>query len=244
MIVRSTALKVGLVKLALHLCEAEQAPLWRFADPVRAIQSISRDEGFCFNIELAGRSRTNAYEVFESYFSAAEATLELDEEMRWTIDTGRRLLAGIRSGDLDAVRREVDWAAKRHVLEQAMAESGTSWRDPALRAYDLEYHNIDPDDGLHAALVEMEEVVPNPPELDLLTALEGVDEPTRAYARGLAVRKYEGSLVGVCWRSLTLRGSGGPVEVELRPDAAYPPELNLAPDVDSFIESLQGIRDA
>jgi proteasome accessory factor A len=242
MIPAATARKVGLLKLAIHLCEAEQAPQWRLADPVRAFQAISRDEKLEFRVELAGRSWTDAFEILESYFAAAEATLELDEELWWTIESSRSLLAALRARDMTRCRREVDWAAKLHVLEQVMEEEGTDWRDPALRSYDLEYHNADPDEGLHAALVQMGEVAPDPDEADLRACLEGVDEPTRAFARGLAVRKYDGELIGVCWRTLTFRGADGPVEVDLPPDARYPAELADTDNVGSFIQLLRGVN--
>lgn len=241
MIPNATARKVGLVKLALHLCEEGTAPLWRIADPVRAFQEISRDESRGYRVKLENRSHTNAYEILESYFAAAESTLELDDEMRWVINTSRPLLAALRDGDMPTVAREVDWAAKRHVLEQFMAEEGTHWRDPALRSYDLEYHNADPDESLHVALVEMGLVAPDPPEAALSRALERVDEPTRARARGLAVEKFNDYLLGVCWRTLTFRTPEGPVEVELPPDAAYPPELAAINDVETFIQRLRQI---
>jgi proteasome accessory factor A len=240
MIPAATARKVGLVKLALHLSDVGAAPMWRIADPVRAFQAISRDETYAFRVELEGRSWTTAAEILESYFAAAEATLELDAEMRWVIDSSRQLLNDLHR-DFDRFRREVDWAAKRHVLEQVLAEEGTDWRDPALRSYDLEYHNADPEASLHAALVEMGEVVPDPDRADLMASLEGVDEPTRAYARGLAVRRFSEDLLGVCWRTLTFRVDGKPVEVDLPPDATYPPELADTSDVGSFIQVLRGV---
>lgn len=242
MISNATARKVGLVKLALHLSEAGQAPLWKIADPVRAFQGISRDETYRFPVELEGRSHTNGYEILESYFAAAEATLELDDEMKWTISSSRELLEALRCDQMDTVRREVDWAAKRHVLDQVMQEEGTDWRDPALRSYDLEYHNVDPEEGLHAALLQMGEVAPEPVTADLLAALEGVDEPTRARARGLAVRKFNAELMGVCWRTLTFRSPTGPIEVDLPPDGDYPMKLAETDDVGSFIELLRGVK--
>jgi len=240
MIPAATARKVGLVKLALHLSEAGTAPVWRMKDPVRAFQAISRDDGCTYRVELEGRNWTTAAEIFESYFAAAEATLDMDDEMRWVVETSRRLLRD-QTEDFDRFRREVDWAAKRHVLEQVLTEEGTDWRDPSLRSYDLEYHNVDPEESLHAALVQMGEVAPNPDEADLRASLEGVDEPTRAFARGLAVRRFGSQLETAAWRTLTLRVGDRREEVELPPDATYPPELADTPDVESFIQALRGI---
>jgi proteasome accessory factor A len=240
MIPACTARKVGLVKLALHLSEAGTAPRWGIKDPVWTFQSISRDDSYEFRVELAA-SWTNAYEILESYFAAAEQTLDLDRELCDLIASSRQLLVDLRENP-ERFRRQVDWAAKKAVLEQFMAEEGTDWRDPALQAYDLEYHNPDPEEGLHAALVQMGEVEPDPDEADLLACLDGVVEPTRALARGLAVRKFSKQIVTAAWRTITFQVGSETVEVELPPDATYPAQLADAPDVETFITILRGVR--
>lgn len=241
MIEEATRRKVGLVKLGILLSIEKTAPIWRFADPVRAFQAISRDESFQFRVELEGRSWTTAGEILESYFAAAEATLPLDEEMKWVVQSSRKLMTELKT-DFATFRRHVDWAAKRHVLEQVIEESGSDWRDPSLTAYDLEYHNVDPEKGLHAALVEMGEVVSNPSETELAAALSHNQEGTRARARGIAVERFLSDLIGVSWRTLSFRVGGKPVEVDLPPDAYYPPELARVPDVEAFIEAVRGLK--
>lgn len=241
MIPENTARKAGLVKLAIHLAEAGTVPVWKILDPVRAFQAISRDESYEFRVELYGRSWTTAYEILESYFAAAEQTLELDEDMRWIVDSSRMLLADLK-GDFDRFRRHVDWAAKRHMLESFMAEEGMDWRDPSLRSYDLEYHNADPEAGLWYALEGMGEVEPAPEPEACEARLERVMEPTRAVARGLAVWKFPSALRAACWHSLTFEVGGEIVEVPLGPDLCYPSQLEGAPDVETFITMLRGVK--
>lgn len=241
MIPTATARKVGLMKLAIALCEAGQSPIWRVKDPVRAFQAISRDESYEFRVELEGRSWTTAREIFESYFSACERFVELDDEMRWVIDSSRRLLDSLHS-DFGQFRREVDWAAKRTILAEFVESEGMKWDDPRLPSYDLEYHNVDPEEGLHAALVEMGEVDPDPEPAELLAYLEGVNEPTRAFARSLAVSRFKPFLKGASWRTLSFNVGESPIEIDLDPDAEYPPQLAEANDVETFITQLRGIR--
>jgi len=241
MIPEATARKVGLMKLAIALCDIKQAPLWRFKDPVRAFQEISHDHTHQFRVELEQRSWTTASEILESYFAAAEQCLELDSDMRWVIDSSRSLLKSLHN-DFDEFRRHVDWAAKKHILGQFVDEQGTDWSDPHLRAFDLEYHNADPDESLHAALAQMGEVESDPSEADQLACLEGVNEPTRAFARGLAISRFNKHLLGVCWRTLTFNVDGNPIEVDLPPNAEYPPQLRDATDVGTFISMLRGIQ--
>ena len=229
MIPAATARKAGLLKLALAL--AEEPPLFKLADPVRAFMDVSRDAAKRkFEIKLAGGSWTTADEILEGYFAAAEAKLDLDDEMRWTIMEGRTLLRNLRA-DFDHFRGLVDWAAKLHILEQA----DLSFKDPALRAYDLEYSNPDPDEGLYAALEQMGEVEPN---IDLGDRMERVYEPTRARARSVAVRKFADHLQSASWRTLVFKDG---TEIDLKPDVDYPETLEAIDDVETFVEALRAL---
>ncbi len=234
MIANATARKVGLVKLAIALAENGQTPVWRIKDPVATFQHISRDLHFAFRVELEG-SWTTAYEILESYFSAAEATLELDDELKWLISSSRFLLEIIQNHPFDA-RREIDWVAKKWMIESFMNEEGLQWDDPSLQAYDLEYHNIDPDHSLHQALVEMGEVGPN--ESSVL--IRPTD--TRAFARGLAIEKYSQYLLTASWSGLVLKVGADTHEIYLPPEGRYPVQLAHAEDVGSFIEMLRGVK--
>lgn len=225
-----TALKVGLVKLALWLLDAGEAPIWNFANPVRTFKSLSRDLSFEFRIELTKGNWTTAYQVFESYFAAAESVLQLNNEAQWVIETSRRLLQDLQS-DWDSFRTNVDWATKFHLLNQIREEESLIWRDPVLQAYDLEYSNIDPESGLFPALLDMGEVAEAnfPPE----------DVPrSRAFVRGIAIQRFGADLTNVGWRGLTF----GQEFVELQPDVAYPDSIADIPDVETFIKTLKDIN--
>ena len=153
----STKLKIGLVKLGLHLLESETAPVWEFADPVAAVQSLSRDARHKFEIKLKSGQVTTAQDVLLRLCQAARQTGDLNDDLLWTVQTTERLIHEL-TADWDSFRRSVDWAAKLHVLDQYAADSGADWGDPGLQAVDLEYHNIDPSEGLYFALASMGEV--------------------------------------------------------------------------------------
>lgn len=225
----STALKVGLIKLALWLLEAGAAPVWKIAQPVQTFKSISRDLSFEFRVDLGNGNWTNAYEIFESYFAAAEEVLPPNAELKWTIDTGRKLLLDLRK-DFHRFRQSVDWAAKYHFLDQIRADESLEWREPILQAYDLEYSNINSEDGLYYALREMGEVTePTFPASEY--------GRSRAYPRGLAIQSFGKYLTNVGWRGLTF----GKEFVELRPDIAYPDSIGNISDVETFIATLKDL---
>lgn len=223
-----TALKLGLVKLALWLLDIDEEPEWNIPNPVQAFRKISRDASHRFTIDLGRGNWTTAYDIIESYFSAAEAKLEpLNPEARWVIETGRSLMDSLR-GDGELANKTIDWAIKRQLFLQIMTEDDLDWQSPALQAYDLEYSNIDPEEGLFFALQDMgaagEIVFP-----------EGDSAMTRAFVRGLAVQNFCEQLTNVGWRGLTF----GEEFVELLPDVAYPDSLGDIRDVGTFIQTIR-----
>jgi Pup amidohydrolase len=219
-----TAMRVGLVKLALYLLDAGVSPNWRLVDPVRTFVSISRDTSYEFRIPLEQGSWTTAYEIFESYFSAYEAAALSEAEMDWVVSQGRLLLSQLKS-DFDSFRKRVDWAAKKHLLSQI----GLDWQDSAMLAYDLEYTNIDPDEGLYHALVDAGEIDESLPDAHT--------PHSRALPRGIAVHRFSEHLTRVGWRGLTF----GEEFIELPPDKAYPESLNDIVDVETFVKALRNL---
>ncbi|MBS1716530.1 MAG: proteasome accessory factor PafA2 family protein [Armatimonadetes bacterium] len=235
----ATKLKVGLIKLSLALEAAQKTPQWSLADPVTALKRISRDESLEFAMELEGGAKTSAYQVIESYLAAAESVLGDDSDLQWTIRTARSLMDSLRSDQAEAARH-IDWLAKRRMLEQFMDHADLSWRSPELQAYDLEYHNIDPVDGLSFALAEMG-VLERPAELQTFERfLQRGGAGARSFARGLAVSKFAAELKGVCWRTLTFEVDGELKEVELLPDQCYEEQLEASSNVEAFINAIGG----
>lgn len=233
-----TARRVGLVKLALMLAIEGSAPVWKLRDPVQAFQSVSRDQKLGFKVELEGRNWTTAYEIIESYLAAAEQTLELDEEMTGLIKECRALMEALPGG-FEAVKQHIDWAAKRSMLQSYLDEGG-DWKDGAARAYDLEYHNVDPDEGLFHALEQMGEVPIFAEEAEIEERACGNEDGTRALARSIAVAKFGSHVQTACWRSITFKVDDRLEEVDLRPDMLYGRYLNEASDVGTFVRMLRG----
>jgi proteasome accessory factor A len=249
-IASATARRVGLVKLALAVGIAGEAPVWKFKRPVEAFQNISRDETYRFEVELEGGSWTTAHEILESYFSAAEAIFGLapsamgdspESEAHSLIAESRELLVDLTECP-ERFARKVDWAAKRQMIEHFMEHEGSDWNDPKFSAFDLEYHNIDPEEGLFHALVDMGTVESQPSEQTVRGRLERNVEGTRARARGVAVSRFEPELAAACWRSLVFKTENSNQEVLLDPDVEYPPQLEEATDVGTFIQWIQELK--
>ena len=237
--------KAGLVKLALHLIEAGECPVWAVSDPVRSFQAVSRDPDGEGRVELDGRSWTTPRNVLESYLEAAHGLLaneQPDEELQQTVAECLVLLEA-RFGDPDRFARSVDWAAKRSMLQAFGEEEGIGWRDPAMQSLDLEYHRIDGGEGLFPALLAARAVDPDPDEADVALRQENVFEPTRAFARSVAVRKFKSRIKTLSWGSLVFETDAGPKRVQLPPDREYPATLERCKTVEDFIMELEAYDD-
>ena len=234
MIAASTRRRVGLVRLALQLAAIGEAPDWPIQDPVVSAKAISRDESYKFEIGLGGSRWTTAGEVLESYFAAAEARLDLAAEDCGLIAECRQLLADLHQ-DFDAFAYRVDWAAKRRMLEQFMAEEGMEWNDPSLRSFDLEYHNIDPAEGLHAALMEMGQVAPNPPPIT-------EPERSRAWLRAAAIRNFPQDILQVGWRRIAVSAGGKTVDLDLAPGLVLPETLEAPRSAEDLVQLLAAMQ--
>ena len=235
---RCTMRKVGLVQLAVALAEIGEAPVWTLADPVRSIQTISRDSDHRFEIALGGRNWTNAGQVLESYFSAAERLLDLTEPLREVIEDCRFLLSQLETG-WERLVPHIDWAAKLRIAQMHLETNGGDWNDATLQSLDLAYSNLDTESSLYEALVEVGEIEGWGSDDAIEQRRSWAPEGTRASVRGLAASKFASALANACWRSLTFRIDDRLIEVELMPDRIYPAHLCEIDDVMMFIEAIQ-----
>lgn len=227
-----TRRKFAMVRLVLRLLEIGELPSWAVSDPVAAAKEVSRNPFDNPKIGLEGRSWTNARAILESYALAAKAHLT-DKESLATADEILRLLDQ-RESDWDAFRKEVDWAAKHWIIDQYRDAEGWKWSDPRLASLCLQYHDIDPEEGLYYALVDAGEVS-TPPALP--TEIQAPKD-TRANARGMAVEKFGKNLICAGWRRLVMQIDGKTHEIELDPNRSYFDALQGVESVEEFISAI------
>lgn len=228
MIPSCTWRKVGWVRLALALMAVDRVPVFDLADPVRAIQAVSRDTTRRFEIQLTDRRMTTAYDILRAYARSASG-LGVPELER-LISESLTLLDAMPDRP-ETIAHRVDWLAKEQLLREVSEATGLGWGTKELASYDLEYHNVDPDEGLYHALVQMGRVE------DTLTDLPtGPPADTRARARGLATDYAELELAS--WSTLGFRIEGQLQELRLAPELDYG-HLTPAMDISEFISALR-----
>ena len=172
-------------------------------------------------MRMADGSRSNAVEVQRAYLRLAEKhTRETGADADWTLNEWTRVLDALERDPME-LRQELDWVAKKWALTVFVEEEGLEWDDPWLRSLDLEYHNIDMEEGIFYELQtagEMRRVVS---EAAVEEAAQTPPSDTRAYVRGRALERFGAQVQAAQWSALTFEADGRKVELDLAPLAEY-----------------------
>ncbi len=203
----ATFLKVGTTALVLAMIEDEMLPAKELAlsDPVRAMHQVSADLGLGRPLRTADGSTMTALEMQWEIFAAAqgyakERGLEVvggEQVGEMVLDRWEAVLQGLES-DPESLASQLDWVAKRRLVEGYRERHGCAWDDERLAALDLQYHDLRPERSLFARLA-MERLV------DEVAVREAVTEPprrTRAWFRGRCLARWPDSVVTANWDSL------------------------------------------
>jgi len=211
----ATFVKVGSTALMLCMVEDEFLPReWKLATPVAAMRQVSRDLSMHEPLALAEGGSATALEIQWEYFDRARkyadatgldaiggATVGEEVLRRW-----EALLHGLETDPM-ALAAQVDWVAKRRLLDGYRERHGLEWSDARLAAMDLQYHDLRPEKGL-AARVGLERMV----SLDEVEAAVTSPPPdTRAWFRGECLRRFPDAVVAANWDSLVFDIGGDPL---------------------------------
>jgi proteasome accessory factor PafA2 len=205
-------LKVGTNALLLLLIEDEVLDVDAFAlaSPVEAFKTVSRDLSLGRTLELANGRTVTALDLQWEYLDAVKSYLkggaadEALEGAEWPQDVVTRweyVLTQLE-GDPSTLARELDWVAKRELLEGYRERHGLEWSDPKLKLIDLQYHDVDPERGLYYRLVAGGRVERLVTDEEIAAAMITPPRDTRAYFRGSCLARYATSLVAASWDAL------------------------------------------
>lgn len=211
----ATALKIGTTSLVLELIETGNAPALEFAQPIETTKAISRDQTYSWIIELKDGRKISAIDVQRLYLAAAtEHCDRSDGETAWLLREWESVLDDLER-DVTLCRDRVDWVAKKFLLETLKENEGLEWTDPWLQSIDLEYHNVNVDDGLHYALSREGRMRRFISEDDIRAAIFSPPETTRAYFRGRSVAKFNAEVASIHWDEVVFNQVGGSRRVSL-----------------------------
>src|SRR2546423_2606013 len=244
----ATAMKMGTTAIVLDLIEQGKAPQLEIAQPVDAHKSISRDQTYDWIIELKDGRKISAIDVQRIYLkSAASLTAtQPDENRAWILAEWESVLNDLER-DVMLTRDRIDWAAKKFLLNALQQEEKLSWTDPWLQSVDLEYHNIDFDQGLYYELVRQGALRRAATEEDIKMAIYNPPETTRAFFRGRSVARFNDEIASIQWDEIVFVRGTMSYRVAL-PEAGLDQrltELNQAArngkDFSEFLQSIEAI---
>jgi proteasome accessory factor PafA2 len=221
----ATAMKIGTTALMLDLIERGEAPELEIAQPVDANKSISRDQTYDWIIELKDGRKISAIDVQRIYLRAAsKLNNRASEDRQWILREWENVLNDLER-DVMSTRDRIDWAAKKFLLDALQEEEKLSWSDPWLQSIDLEYHNLDLDQGLYYELLRKGLMRRVTNEEEIKASIFNPPETTRAFFRGRAVARFNDEISSIQWDEIVFTNGARSFRVAL-PEAAINPRLD------------------
>ncbi|MGD0082599.1 MAG: depupylase/deamidase Dop [Acidimicrobiales bacterium] len=204
----ATFLKVGTTALVLAMIEDDfhAGRDLSLANPVASIRAVSRDPDLGVLLTLSSGERMTAVELQWELHGLArkyadERGLEClgddPEAARMVLDRWEHVLHGLET-EPESLANELDWVAKRRIIQGYRDRHGLDWQDRRLAALDLQYHDLRPSKSLFARL-EMERLV-DPGDVE--RAVTEPPDTTRAYFRGRCLSRFASSVVAANWDSV------------------------------------------
>jgi proteasome accessory factor PafA2 len=201
----ATLLKVGTSAILFAMLEDDAISRGHvLADPVPSMHRVSHDLTLAEPLLLADGRTATALEIQWDLLAQAKDWAESrgleavgEESGRDVLRRWEAVLSGLET-DPASLSGQVDWVAKKRILEGFMERHGCDWGDPRLRALDLQYHDLRPEKSL-AARAGLERVVDE--DAARLAMTEPPDD-TRAYFRGRCLQKFADQVVAANWDSI------------------------------------------
>ena len=183
-------------------------------DPVRAIKEVSRDTRLGHALALDNGKKMSALEIQQSYLEMAlayAAKTELDPVTRDVLDKWQYVM-GALAADPMSLSREIDWVAKKLLIESYIERKRLSWDDSQVHMLDLQYHDSRPDKGLFYMLERQGKMERLVTDEEINAAVHTPPEDTRAYFRGECLRRFPGEVFGVNWDSISFGFDDEPIK--------------------------------
>jgi len=201
----ATLIKVGATAIVLAMIEDDVlGDDFALANPVAAIRQISHDPSLKRTMLLRDGRRVTALELQWGLLERARKYEQMHGLAAVGEDVGRDVLekwefvlAGLER-DPDSVAHQVDWVAKRRLVQAYAERHEIRPGDSRLKALDLQYHDLRTDRCL-ALRVGLDTLV-DPVEVE--NAMTNPPTTTRAYFRGRCLAKWPEHIVAANWDSL------------------------------------------
>ena len=238
----ATYLKIGSTAIVLSMIEdGFVGNDLALVHPVQSMRSVSYDVDLSELLELADGRRMSALDMQWIYLEAArryrdssglESVGERDGES--ILSTWEEILTGLEN-DPSSLSDRIDWIAKKRLVEGYAVRHELRNTDARLKTIDLQYSDMRREKSLALrcglrTLVDAEMVG---------RAMSHPPTTTRAYFRGMCLRKWPESVAAANWDSMVFDIGGEPLRrVEMNEPLKGTEEL-----VGGILESSQSPED-
>jgi len=205
-------LKIGSTQIVLQMLEDGFLTTdLTLKDPVRALRTVAK---FDLVLELADGRTMSALDIQREYLQKAEEYCQSgigpqvpDADM--ILKSWRYALDGLEklklSKDFDLLddplqlTRRVDWVTKLWLIQRYRQGRKLAWNSEAIRIFDLQYHNIEPKDGLFWHLQSQGLVDRILTDAEIARCVNEAPPDTRAYFRGKCIEKFPKEILLINW---------------------------------------------
>ena len=207
----ATFLKVGSTSILLAMIEDSfLSKRIVFDNPVRSIKEVSHDLTLKKQLLVNYGSTITALEAQWEILNSASAYIEKGggeftggEVANKIISTWEKILTGLEENP-ESLRSEIDWIAKRLLIESFANRNNTSVFDPRVRLLALQYHDVRQKKRI-SEIIGLKKLIT---DSEITKGIDSPPEETRAYFRGMCLQKWPDSIVSANWDSLVFRLEG------------------------------------
>ncbi|MGH2748660.1 MAG: Pup--protein ligase [Actinomycetota bacterium] len=183
-------LKIGATAVLLRMVEeGVQVRDMTLENPIRAIREISHDTTCRRKVRWANGREASALDMQKEYLEKAIRWVEQrdDPVMKQIVGMWEHALDCLEN-DQDRLLRQIDWIAKRDVIEKVRARDNISLAHPKIALMDLAYHNVNRKKGIYYILERRGDAERMCEEEDIERATQEPPQHTRAKLRGEFIR--------------------------------------------------------
>ncbi len=204
----STYLKLGTTSLVLAMIEEAFIAVDLAVDqPVRTLHRVSHDPSLSHLITLRSGRKLTAVQLQMEYCELARKYVEdrygqdADEQTTDVLTRWEDVLGRLERDPM-SLSKQLDWVAKKELLEGYRQRDGLDWDNSRLHLVDLQYSDVRPDKGLYNRLVARGRFERLVDEDEVLRAVTKPPEDTRAYFRGRCLEQYAEHVAAASWDSV------------------------------------------
>lgn len=222
----------------------------RLADPVGAVQQVSRDLDLSVPLALASGRFLTALEIQQEYLRVVQHVMRaqdsLDPDSQEIIERWQDVLTRL-GRSRSQCSRDVEWVAKLRLLEGMRRRHGSGWDDPRLTAFDLQWTDVRPERGLAHKLLAAGAIEQIAPPDAIASAVHHAPTDTRAFFRGESIARFAQNVSAASWDSVIFDIPGAqtlkrvPMPDPLRGTAQHVGQLFAEhSEADDFLSALLG----